>query len=47
LSALPAEIGEIVARVDTGRVLLSAPEPHLFSQAPERPDKPPNFLLFV
>ena len=47
LSALPAAIGGVIDGVGTGSALLSAPEPHLLSQSPERPDKPPISLLFV
>jgi hypothetical protein len=47
LSALPAEIGEAVSRIVRGPALSLAPEPHLLSQAPERPDRPPISPLFV
>ena len=47
LSALPAEIGGVVGSIDTGLGLSPAREPHLLSQSPERPDRPPNSLLFV
>jgi hypothetical protein len=47
LSALPAEIGEAVSRFVRGPALSLAPEPHLLSQAPERPDRPPISPLFV
>src|SRR5262249_48683545 len=47
LSALPAEIGGVVARVGTGPALTPAPEPHLLSQAPERPDRPPISPFFI
>jgi hypothetical protein len=47
LSALPAEIGEIIDRMGNGPAVVPAPRPHILSQAPERPDKPPISLLFV
>jgi hypothetical protein len=47
LSALPADLGEVVNGIAAGPVVLSAPEPHLLSQALERPDRPPISLLFV
>jgi hypothetical protein len=47
LSALPAEIGEIVEGIAIGSALSPAPEPHLVSQSPKRPDKPPISSLFV
>jgi hypothetical protein len=47
LSALPAEIGEVIDGIGMGPALLAAPEPHLLSQAPERPDRPPISPLFV
>jgi hypothetical protein len=47
LSALPAEIGEVVGGISTGPALFLTPEPRLLSQSPERPDRPPNSLLFV
>jgi hypothetical protein len=47
LSALPAEIGGVVGKTGTGSGLSLAPEPHLLSQSPERPDRPPIPPLFV
>ena len=47
LSALPAEIGEVVDGIVIGSALSPAPEPHLVSQSPKRPDKPPISSLFV
>ena len=47
LSALPAEMGGVVGSIDTGLGLAPAPEPHLLSQLPELPDRPPISLLFV
>ena len=47
LSALPADIGGVVVRIGTGPGLSPAPEPHLLSQSPERPDRPPISPLFV
>jgi hypothetical protein len=44
LSALPAEIGGVVGKTRTGSGLSLAPEPHLLSQSPERPDRPPIFV---
>jgi hypothetical protein len=46
LSALPAEI-DAIDRIGTGPALLPAPRPHILSQAPERPDRPPISLFFV
>jgi hypothetical protein len=46
-SGLPAEIGGVVGKTSTGSDLLLAPEPHLLSQSPERPDRPPISPLFV
>jgi hypothetical protein len=47
LSALPAEIGKVIGGISTGPALFLTPEPRLLSQSPERPDRPPNSLLFV
>ena len=47
LSALPAEIGEVITGNITGSTLLPTGEAHLLSQSPERPDRPPIFPLFV
>jgi hypothetical protein len=47
LSALPAEIGEVVTGIGIGPALSLAPALHLRSQAPEQPDRPPIFPLFV
>jgi hypothetical protein len=47
LSALPTEIGEVIIGIGTGPALLPATEPHLVSEAPERPDRPPISPLFV
>jgi hypothetical protein len=47
LSALPAEIGEVIGGISTGPALFLTSEPRLLSQSPERPDRPPNSLLFV
>src|ERR1051325_2143169 len=41
LSALPAEIGEVVGAIAMGPALSPAPAPHLPSQLPERLDRPP------
>jgi len=47
LSALPAQIGGVNDRIGAGSALFPAPEPHLLSQTPELPDRPPISLLFV
>jgi hypothetical protein len=47
LSALPAEIGEVVTGIGISPALFLAPAFHLRSQAPEQPDRPPIFPLFV
>jgi len=47
LSALPAEIGEVVTGIGMGPALSPALAPHLRSQAPEQPDRPPISHLFV
>ena len=47
LSALPAEIGEVVGGIVMGPALSPAPERHPLSQGPERPDRPPISHLFV
>ena len=47
LSALPAEAGEIVEGIAISSALSPAPESHLVSQSPKRPDKPPISSLFV
>jgi len=47
LSALPAEIGEVVGAIAMGPALSPAPAPHLPSQLPERLDRPPISPLFV
>jgi hypothetical protein len=47
LSALPAEIGEVLGGIATGPALLPASDRHLLSQGPERPDRPPISPLFV
>jgi hypothetical protein len=47
MSALPAETGEVIAGIGIGPALSFAPAPHLPSQSPERPDRPPIYPLFV
>jgi hypothetical protein len=47
LSALPADLGEVVDRINTGSPILPLPERHPLSQGPSRPDRPPISLLFV
>jgi hypothetical protein len=47
LSALPAEIGEVIAGIVLGPALSPTPVPHFPSRSPERPDRPPIFPLFV
>jgi hypothetical protein len=47
LSALAAEIGEVISGSITGSTLLPTGEAHLLSQSPEQPDRPPISLLFV
>jgi hypothetical protein len=47
LSAIPADSGEVIDGIGAGPALLPAPEPHLLSQGPGRPDRPPISLLFV
>ena len=47
LSALPTEIGEVIAGSITGSTLLPTGEAHLLSQSPEQPDRPPIPPLFV
>jgi hypothetical protein len=47
LSALPAEIGKVIDVMAMGPALSAAPEPHLLSESPELPDRPPIFPLFV
>src|SRR5689334_14025362 len=47
LSALPAEIGEVVGGTVMGPALSPAPERYPLSQGPERPDRPPISHLFV
>jgi hypothetical protein len=47
LSALPAQVDGVIGRVGTGPGLSAAPEAHLLSQAPKRPDRPPISRLFV
>jgi hypothetical protein len=47
LSALPAEIGKVIGGISAGPALFLTSEPHLLSQSPERPDRPPISLVFV
>jgi hypothetical protein len=47
LSALPTEIGEVIAGSITGSTLLPTGEAHLLSQSPEQLDRPPIPPLFV
>src|SRR5262249_169495 len=47
LSALHTEIAEVIDGTARGLALSLGPEPHLLSQLPERPDRPPISLFFV
>jgi hypothetical protein len=47
LSALPANLGKVIDGTAMGPALSPAPEPHLLSQSPKRPDRPPILPLFV
>jgi hypothetical protein len=47
LSALPAEIGVVIAGIALGPALSPTPAPHIPSQSPERPHRPPISPLFV
>lgn len=47
LSALPTEVGWVIGGSDTGLAISPAPAPHLLTQSPERPDRPPISPLFV
>jgi hypothetical protein len=47
MSALAADAGQTVDRIEAGIVLSPAIEARPFSRVPERPDRPPISLLFV
>jgi hypothetical protein len=47
MSAIAADAGQTVGRIEAGTVLSPAIEARSFSRVPERPDRPPIPLLFV